>query len=143
VTETSNPALTSNALQSVELWSKSVGNEQFTRGAGTIYSPYLAWFWSGGIESSLLWVSPHILQAVEVWLNSVGNKRHFTRDTKGFIVHMSPRVGAVGPKRHSYHSPRMPYKQYKFGPNRLVMKGILLETPKKFFAHISSAFGAV
>jgi hypothetical protein len=67
VIETSDVALPPDALQVVQVWSKSVSNEgHFTREAETVFRPYLASRWSGVSEKTQIALPALALQAQDV-----------------------------------------------------------------------------
>jgi hypothetical protein len=83
VIETSYMALTAQALQSVQVWLKSVSTEgHFTREAETVFRSYHTSHCSGETGTSHVALNAHALQSVQVWLKSVSNEGHFTREAE-------------------------------------------------------------
>jgi hypothetical protein len=65
--------------------------------------------------------------AAKLWLRLFNNEGHFTWRSKKFLHCISPSIPRIFLKLHTFHSLHMLYNWYKFGCNRSIKKGTLLE----------------
>jgi hypothetical protein len=75
------------------------------------------------------------LPSLQVWSKSVSKERHFILLwPKLFVVPIAPRIAAGWLKYHTLNSQPILYSHWKFGRNRWVTKGTLLERRNLFLS---------
>jgi hypothetical protein len=72
-------------------------------------------------------ITAHELRVVQFLLGSVNNEGHITRRTKYLLRCITPCNIGICLQLYTYFSLRMRYKYNKFGFDRSIMKGTLLE----------------
>jgi hypothetical protein len=142
-TETSQTALPPLALQAMQVWLNSVGNEgHFTRDAGTVFRLYLNSHYRE-------WLKRHTFHSLHIGYKQckfdetrlVMNGTLLARPKQCFVP-ISPRILAGWPKGHTWHSAPVSYKEGKFGRQQSLMRGNLLLSPKYFLFCIMASIAA-
>jgi hypothetical protein len=126
LTERSHVALVTHELQSLEIWSKSVGNEGlFTREAESLSSPSRLAFQRG--DRNVTPGTPSTFATSSIGLVEIGrNEGHFTEKPEQFSVRISLRIAATWWKSLLWNPLPMGYKKCSFRRNRTVTKGTSL-----------------
>jgi hypothetical protein len=127
----------------MHVWTKSVrGEGHFNRDAETVL-PYLATFWSGMTESSLLSLSPHALKGLQVWSKSVGNDGHFTLHAEIFCRLYLASFRSIMTETSVLSLFPLALQPVHICSKSVINEGHLTRDDKTVFVHISPRFEGV